>query len=75
MRIIRCVPNQPPPLDRLTDERGKRVIFVSHCLLNQNIRYPGGAFRRGVVDELVESVARDGLRDTRGRRISRVRSQ
>lgn len=25
-------------LERLKDERSKRVIFVSHCLLNENTR-------------------------------------
>jgi uncharacterized protein YbbK (DUF523 family) len=48
-------------LDRLKDERGKRVIFVSHCLLNENTRYLGGAFRRGCVDELVDAFQQEGL--------------
>lgn len=25
-------------MDRLADERSRRVVFVSHCLLNQNTR-------------------------------------
>ncbi len=48
-------------LERLKDERSKRVIFVSHCLLNENTRYLGGAFRRGCVDELVDGFQRNGL--------------
>jgi len=48
-------------LERLHDERSKRVIFVSHCLLNENTRYPGGAFRRGCVDELVDGFQQEGL--------------
>jgi uncharacterized protein YbbK (DUF523 family) len=36
------------------------VVFVSHCLLNENTRYPGGAFRPGVVTEVVEPFLRDG---------------
>jgi uncharacterized protein YbbK (DUF523 family) len=48
-------------LERLKDERSKRVIFVSHCLLNENTRYLGGAFRRGCVDELVDSFQQEGL--------------
>jgi uncharacterized protein YbbK (DUF523 family) len=48
-------------LERLEDERGKRVIFVSHCLLNENTRYLGGAFRPGSVDELVDGFQREGL--------------
>jgi hypothetical protein len=26
-------------LERLKDERSRRIIFVSHCLLNENTRY------------------------------------
>ena len=48
-------------LERLKDERSKRMIFVSHCLLNENTRYLGGAFRRGCIDELVESFQQEGL--------------
>lgn len=48
-------------LERLEDERSKRVIFVSHCLLNENTRYLGGAFRPGGVDELVDGFQREGL--------------
>lgn len=48
-------------LDQLQDKRSKRVIFVSHCLLNENTRYPGGAFRRGGVDELVNGWQQGGL--------------
>ncbi len=48
-------------LERLKDERSKRVIFVSHCLLNENTRYLGGAFRQGGVDELVDGFQQEGL--------------
>lgn len=48
-------------LERLKDERGKRVIFVSHCLLNENTRYPGGAFRQGCLDELMDGFQQQGL--------------
>lgn len=50
-----------PPLDRLAsrlqDARGKRVIFVSHCILNENTRYLGGAFASGALPVLNEIVA------------------
>ena len=39
---------------RLEDERGKKVVFLSHCILNENTRYPGGAGRAGCVREIVE---------------------
>jgi uncharacterized protein YbbK (DUF523 family) len=42
------------------DERSGRVAFVSHCLLNQNTRYLGGAFRPGAVHEIVDPYLRDG---------------
>ena len=36
-------------------------MFVSHCLLNQNTRYLGGAFRPGAVPEVVGPYLRDGI--------------
>lgn len=39
--------------ERLPDRRSRRVVFVSHCLLNENVRYLGGACRPGVVGGLV----------------------
>lgn len=45
---------------RLRDERSGRVVFLSHCLLNENTRYLGGAFRPGAVDEVVGTYLRDG---------------
>lgn len=56
--------NQPTRqmlLKRLEDERSKRVVFVSHCLLNENTRYLGGAFRRGCVDEIVDGFQQEGM--------------
>ena len=46
--------------DRLRDERGGRVLLVSHCLLNQNTRYAGGATRPGAVSEVVDELLREG---------------
>jgi predicted secreted protein len=45
---------------RLSDERARRVVLVSHCLLNQNTRYAGGATRRGAVSELVDELVDAG---------------
>jgi hypothetical protein len=44
----------------LQDERSGRVVFLSHCLLNENTRYLGGAFRPGAVDEVVGVYLRAG---------------
>ena len=46
---------------RLRDERSGRVAFVCHCLLNENTRYLGGAFRPGAVPEVVGPYLRDGI--------------
>lgn len=35
-------------------------MFVSHCLLNENTRYLGGAHRPGAVLEVIEPYLRDG---------------
>ncbi len=43
-------------LDQLRDERGRRVVLVSHCPLNENTRYAGGATRPGAVSEAVEEL-------------------
>jgi predicted secreted protein len=45
---------------QLRDQRGGRVVFVSHCLLNQNTRYLGGAYRPGAVREVIEPYLGDG---------------
>ena len=41
-------------LERLEDRRSRRVIFLSHCLLNENTRYLGGACRPAIVREAIE---------------------
>ena len=55
-RSEKKMPNLTPNqlLDALADRRSRRVVFVSHCILNENVRYLGGAGRRGTVDELVD---------------------
>jgi hypothetical protein len=46
---------------RLADRRSRRVIFVSHCLLNENVRYLGGACYPGPVTGLVDKWRREGV--------------
>ena len=46
---------------RLRDERSGRVVFVSHCLLNENTRYLGGAFRPGAVVEVIQPYLDEGI--------------
>ena len=47
-------------LDQLRDERSRRVVLVSHCLLNENTRYAGGATRPGAVPEAVDELVSAG---------------
>jgi predicted secreted protein len=47
--------------EQLVDARGGRVVFLSHCLLNQNVRYLGGAGRTGGVDEVVNGYLARGI--------------
>ncbi|OBB82676.1 2-thiouracil desulfurase family protein [Mycobacterium sp. 852002-30065_SCH5024008] len=56
----RAAPSPAQLLDRLRDERGRRVVLVSHCLLNENTRYAGGATRSGAVPEAVEELISAG---------------
>ena len=39
---------------QLSDSRSGQVVFVSHCLLNENVRYLGGACTPGMVGTLVD---------------------
>ena len=43
-------------LQRLKDARGNEVVFVSHCLLDENVRYLGGAFHSGAAPEMLPVV-------------------
>jgi predicted secreted protein len=47
--------------ERLDDARGRQVAFVSHCLLNENTRYLGGAFRPGGVAEVIDELVSRGV--------------
>jgi len=41
-------------VERLRDARGRRVVFLSHCLLNENTRYLGGACVPGCRPEVLQ---------------------
>jgi hypothetical protein len=48
-------------VEKLKDERSKKVVFISHCLLNENTRYLGGAFRPAYVAEVLDEPRRRDL--------------
>ena len=60
MRHTPALARERALLDRLRDERGRRVMLVSHCLLNENTRYAGGATRPGAVAEVVDELIGGG---------------
>lgn len=43
------------------DQRGRRIVLLSHCLLNENTRYPGGAPRSGPIPEIVQACVDRGI--------------
>jgi uncharacterized protein YbbK (DUF523 family) len=47
--------------EKLRDERGRKVVFLSHCLLNQNTRYLGGASCPGAKLSAVSPLLDAGL--------------
>jgi hypothetical protein len=47
--------------EQLADARGGRVVLLSHCLLNENVRYLGGAGRAGGVGEVVSGYLARGV--------------
>ncbi|NHJ84546.1 MAG: DUF523 domain-containing protein [Asgard group archaeon] len=46
---------------KFADERSKEILFVSHCLLNENTRYFGGAFQKNFSEDLVEQIHEKGF--------------
>lgn len=46
---------------QLNDQRGKKVVFLSHCLLNENTRYLGGAFETGVIPCVIQECLDQGF--------------
>jgi predicted secreted protein len=44
---------RPGSYPAIADGRSGEVVFLSHCLLNQNTRYPGGAVCPGVVTSAI----------------------
>ena len=48
-------------LGKVRDARNRRVVFLSHCLLNENTRYPGGACRPGCISEVVQRCLTENL--------------
>jgi len=47
--------------EKLRDNRGKRVIFLSHCLLNENTRYLGGAKCEAGVNDIIGQLQSQGI--------------
>ena len=47
-------------MERLRDSRSKKVVFLSHCILNENTRYLGGACTGGCISEVVEPYVASG---------------
>lgn len=47
--------------EKLKDVRSKKVLFVAHCLLNENARFWAIAFRKGCVDEIVDELQEKGI--------------
>ncbi|MFX1390624.1 MAG: hypothetical protein ACFE9Z_11210 [Promethearchaeota archaeon] len=43
------------------DKRGKQIIYISQCLLNQNLRFPGIAVKPGAISELLLPLINNGI--------------
>lgn len=48
-------------LCRIQDKRARKVVFLSHCILNENTRYPGGACRGGCIAEILSQCVEQDL--------------
>lgn len=45
----------------LNDRRGRRVLFLAHCFLNTNPRFPGGSAYRGSTEPLIRFLVDNGV--------------
>jgi predicted secreted protein len=45
----------------LSDRRGRRVVFLAHCFLNANTRFPGGCAFEGATVPLIEALLETGV--------------
>lgn len=46
---------------KYSDKRGKRIVYFSRCILNQNLRFPGIAVKNGAITELIEPLLKNGI--------------
>ncbi len=45
----------------LTDRRGRRIVFLAHCFLNTNTRFPGGSAFEGATIPLIQTLLESGV--------------
>ena len=43
------------------DKGSRKIVWVSHCILNQNTRFPGSAVSSGAIEELVKPLIEKGI--------------
>jgi hypothetical protein len=46
---------------QIPDQRGRRVVFLAHCILNENTRYLGGACSAGPRREIIRLCLERGI--------------
>jgi predicted secreted protein len=47
-------------LDVIKDKRSKKIVIVSHCIINQNSKLEGIALRPGVINEVLDVIVKYG---------------
>jgi len=47
-------------LDMIKDKRSKKIVVVSHCIINQNSKLEGLALRQGVINEVLDIIIKYG---------------
>lgn len=43
------------------DHRKKEIIYLSRCILNQNLRFPGIAIKPGAINEIIELILKNNI--------------
>lgn len=47
-------------INLINDKRSRKIVIVSHCIINQNAKLEGLALRQGVIKEILDLIIKSG---------------
>ncbi|MFX0071656.1 MAG: hypothetical protein ACFFAO_11250 [Candidatus Hermodarchaeota archaeon] len=46
---------------KISDKRSQKIVYMSRCIINQNLRFPGIAIKPGPISEITEELLQNNL--------------